>query len=960
MSKEQEDLEDFIELENDKLIKLQQGLRANQRVKLMPKIRNIRFLLNLLRSEYSGLSKKQKKDIEKDIEKGTEALQKMSKAEKIREAMNVAITSKIKANRDTVPEEVRQKAILSKASSEFEKDQSKERVNDFLEENGSDYRVSDKVNSTTEGLVLENMNDPSDVKIAFRGSKMNNSGDWASNAKLGLGLEQVNLPFEQSNRVAEAKALVNEVKQTYGQNPNELIGHSRGGSLSHIIGDAEGINTTTFNPFLGRNMTTMGETTAKHTVWRTTDDIASIGLGFKYNQNNFDVNTVNPIKKFTNKPLGTHKLENFTTNRNRTTEDDNNLLNNLIDKTVKKSATRYAESENVADALAFKEKVKFVEKPKDLFNTQAKVKANADKNDQVGHSINDETLYQNQPKPKIISKPLERSGAGLFPPMDDIEAEKIKARAQFEAPQQSTSRFSYSEDIGEPTEAKVDAMIQETTANEDLINQFKSDLGLSSDEKTKSDIKQKLNVKQKFKANLEDYLRQQQEERDIDSRGIQKMKEQSRLNKLRFEAEQKPLEPTKEDILQKQLDSINKQLKDTTKQMQKLQLKKQKGQTIDENELAELNDSIDDFRIARKDLQTQMTSEIEEPTLTDYSKRFFPEGITDGKLNSNVKGNAKLHNTWKSIGGKITEEEQQHLDNNLAPENEVHNFVELNDSDINDLQTADTVKRQQIIDDAHQDVLDDIKTVDEKLSIPSESGTGENTLIGSFKSGISPISLGLGLGSGILADHALNAILPKNTNQDLKTSLSGALSGGIGETASLALGGSLGSLGFATLAPAIIAGGAGAEVGKLTAEGLKKAGADDFEISTGSGITSGATAGLLGAIGSGALLGSEASVPLSFETAGLASVAGAGLGGVIGGGSYLGSEEYKSLDQAFKSGGASDLGASVGAGASTGATAGALIGTIFEPGAGTLIGSGIGAGIGSLTSLASYGIHKLF
>ena len=42
---------------------------------------------------------------------------------------------------------------------------------------------SNKVDSTSEGLVLENMNEPTDVKIAFRGSKMNNAGDWASNAK---------------------------------------------------------------------------------------------------------------------------------------------------------------------------------------------------------------------------------------------------------------------------------------------------------------------------------------------------------------------------------------------------------------------------------------------------------------------------------------------------------------------------------------------------------------------------------------------------------------------------------------------------------------------------------------------------------------------------------------------------------------------------------------------------------
>jgi len=54
-TKEQEELSDFISLENDKLLKIQQGLKANQRIKLLPKINNIRFLLNLLKTEYSGL-----------------------------------------------------------------------------------------------------------------------------------------------------------------------------------------------------------------------------------------------------------------------------------------------------------------------------------------------------------------------------------------------------------------------------------------------------------------------------------------------------------------------------------------------------------------------------------------------------------------------------------------------------------------------------------------------------------------------------------------------------------------------------------------------------------------------------------------------------------------------------------------------------------------------------------------
>ena len=70
---------------------------------------------------------------------------------------------------------------------------------------------------------------------------------------------------------------------------------------------------------------------------------------------------------------------------------------------------------------------------------------------------------------------------------------------------------------------------------------------------------------------------------------------------------------------------------------------------------------------------------------------------------------------------------------------------------------------------------------------PNEAG-GDNTLTGAFKQGISPIALSIGLISGGITDKALSAILPKNTNQDLKSSLSGGISGGVGETASMILG----------------------------------------------------------------------------------------------------------------------------------------------------------------------------
>ena len=384
---DKENIQDFINTENRKLSSIQRTLSNTQRIRLTPKIKNIRFLLSLLKNE--NLTEDQKDKIEDKIEDTTDNIEKESKSEKLRKAANISVIRRIKPTTDTVPEEVRQKAVMVKASGEFEKDNSKERINDLLEDEGVPYRVSDRVESTNEALILENINDPMDVKVAFRGSKMNNLGDWVSNAKIASGLEQTGT----NNRFAQAREKVNEVSRVYGTKPNELLGHSRGANMGITIGDALGIPTTTFNPFIGKNIMASGETNVRHAVWRTTDDTASLGLGFKYNQNNYDVNVVLPMKDNKN-PIGSHKLNNFTRKDKRSALDDPELLNNLLDNNVTPSVGRFTEAENLAQALSFKENKGFIKQSKDLFNHQAKARATNSNEPTVGHNVNNDSLYR--------------------------------------------------------------------------------------------------------------------------------------------------------------------------------------------------------------------------------------------------------------------------------------------------------------------------------------------------------------------------------------------------------------------------------------------------------------------------------------------------------------------------------------------------------------------------------------
>ena len=347
------DLKEFIRQEQVKLSNIQSGLGAQQRTKLLPKINQIRFLLKLLANEGGVISKKDKNELEKRIDKATDAAQESARAEQIREASNASLINRIRPNVDAVPEMARQKAIMVKASSLFDTAGDKNSVNEFLENEGVDYKVSDRVNSTGESLVLENKFDPTDVKVAFRGSKMNNLQDWISNAKMAVGQEETIFAGEKDT-IGEARAKVQEVESVYGTKPNELLGHSRGGALALNIGDSEGIDTTTFNAFIGKNLSRASESPAQHTIWRTTEDMASIGLGFRQNQKNIKINVIRPAKDSLN-PVDSHKLKNFTEKHTPAPADDPNLIENLIRTNINEPVAKHAEAENIHRALAFKD-----------------------------------------------------------------------------------------------------------------------------------------------------------------------------------------------------------------------------------------------------------------------------------------------------------------------------------------------------------------------------------------------------------------------------------------------------------------------------------------------------------------------------------------------------------------------------------------------------------------------------
>ena len=394
------DIRDFIKEENLKLYNLQTGLSATQRARLLPKIRNIRFLLTLLQNE--NLSKKQTDDLEKKIEETTDKLEDDTKKQQIQQINTLSIVKKIKPNISSIDDEVKKKALMVKASGDYETLPDAELTNSFLQDNDINYSIDPEL-STKESLVLINNENPNDIKVAYRGSKMNNLKDWVSNGKILLGKEKSNSTFEDSFN--DASNQIEDIKTKYGTLPNELLGYSRGGSLAISTGDKFGINTTSFNSFVGRNILKSRETASKHTLYRTTEDIPSLALGFKADLKNFDVKTIRPLVDSVN-PRQAHALKNFTERGQRASDNDPDLLENRMEK-IYKAGKMHGEAQSIADAANMVEGKPFMPISKDLYNINAKIKKNNEDEPLLGHSVDDD-LYEigeqvNRKTDKMIS-----------------------------------------------------------------------------------------------------------------------------------------------------------------------------------------------------------------------------------------------------------------------------------------------------------------------------------------------------------------------------------------------------------------------------------------------------------------------------------------------------------------------------------------------------------------------------
>ena len=822
------DLNEFIKKENLQLFNIQQRLSTQQRVRLLPKIKQIRFLLTLLKNE--NLTKKQQKDLEKNIDESTDKLEEVSSSEKERERVNLSIIRRVKPNIDSIDVDTRKKALMVKASADYETLADKDLTDNFLRDNDINFNIDPEL-STKESLVLVNNENPNDIKISYRGSKMDNVGDWVSNAKILAGQEQI---AGIENRFEESSNQIKAVKAKYGVLPNELLGTSRGGTLAITNGNKFGIDTNTFNPFIGKNLLTDTETSATHTVFRTTEDLASIGLGFKTNLANYKINSIRPLKDSVN-PAQSHYLKNFYERKPRANDNNPDLLENKL-KNMLEATKKHGEAQSLADASSILENSELIPVSTDVYNVKEKVKNNNENDIVLGNEIT-EDLYSTQTQNE---NPLENKVNKMIQQQSQVQSDIDDFRQFLLNETSDTSEITI-----EPKQVKKNII-------DKLKIPTKIDKDVSPLEKVKSkakDVKTKLdrlsNILNQTNPDLENVEFNEEQLREREERiQTKKALRLSRQDEMEIRTEEPRLDPDRPNV------------------------------TSSDNVLNKNNKSLTDFL------------EIVSPF--DVTKN--PDGTKI--LSKRINDNSAFVNLWNDIDGNFTDAENDHLDSINVDDKDKHEFS-LTKEEREKIYKSSPEERFNIVKDYENKANDAIFDLDNHTSIASENIDIPNrTITGEIAAGLNPLNLGIGIGAGYLSDKLVDATIGKKAPEEVKTLVSGGLSGAITEGTVLGLSGLAGSISTATIAPAALVGAGAGITGYETYKGLKSIGASDLAATTAAGATSGAVGGIGATVAGSALLGAEAGVPLDAETFGLASVVGAGIGSIVGLGSYLGSKIF--------------------------------------------------------------------
>jgi len=153
----------------------------------------------------------------------------------------------------------------------------------YLDDHGVPFDIDESL-SSKQSLVLTG---DDGAIVAYRGTKIQRHQDVTADAAVVAGVEA------HHPQVKNADQHRRPVTEKYGA-PSELVAFSLGGAKAIALGSKHGIDTTSFNPLVGRAAFSSKSSEATHSIIRTTEDPISLGVGVARGRSDFKVQSILP------------------------------------------------------------------------------------------------------------------------------------------------------------------------------------------------------------------------------------------------------------------------------------------------------------------------------------------------------------------------------------------------------------------------------------------------------------------------------------------------------------------------------------------------------------------------------------------------------------------------------------------------------------------------------------------
>eukprot|EP00976_Prorocentrum_cordatum_P101211 1192530-Prorocentrum_minimum.AAC.3 len=184
----------------------------------------------------------------------------------------------------------------------------------------SNFKLDKELSTKKNSVFVDNIT--GEVVISYKGTNPTNFEDLYDDLQIIRSQEN------HTSRFKQAENLYTSVKNKYGKNNIKIVGHSLGGAIAMHVGEANDIETHSFNPGISalRTLESHTRNTNKSYVYRTQNDPVSIGSRLNQDKNRKII--VVPQKDL----IDSHSIDNFyKTKHIKTLEDiDNDISKQMM------------------------------------------------------------------------------------------------------------------------------------------------------------------------------------------------------------------------------------------------------------------------------------------------------------------------------------------------------------------------------------------------------------------------------------------------------------------------------------------------------------------------------------------------------------------------------------------------------------------------------------------------------